>query len=168
MAKENKGNKKNLFRDKVNKIEQVRKELEKERKKIVVECAHQNEKGKLKIFPVNEHGEYECKYCKARFNMEPIKEGRLHESIKTVHDAIQQIRCYSDIDRDDKLIRVLGELDYNLQETEELYKRTTDHFGRGNGKNKNKNKDKNRGDDFGGYGSGNISFIGGGGGKGRR
>jgi uncharacterized Zn-finger protein len=161
MAKDIKKGNKNLFKDKLAKIEQVRKEMEKERKKIVVECAHQNEKGKLKIYPVNEKGEYECKYCKARFNMNPITETELETALKTAHDAIQQIRCYSDIDEDDKLIRLLGELDYNLLETEELYKRVANVYGRGNGKKKNKNK--NRNDDFGTYGSQSLSFIGGGG-----
>lgn len=162
--KENNNKQKSLFREKLNKIEQVRKEIEKEKKKIVVECAHQNEKGKLKISAVNEHGEYECKYCKQRFNMDPIKDGQLAGAIKVVHDAIQQIRCYSDIEEDTKLIRLLGELDFNIQETQELYSRVVNVFGKGNGNKKDKNKNKNRdnNDNFGGYGSGPISFIGGG------
>lgn len=148
--------KKNLLKEKLKKIEKVRREMEKERKKIVVECSHQNEKGKLKIYPVNEHGEYECKYCKTRFNMNPISSADLREAVKTLHDAIQQIRCYSDIDEDENLIIMLGELDYNLQETVELYDRTRALFGRGSGK-----KSRKEDDDFGAYGSGALSFIGG-------
>jgi type III secretion system FlhB-like substrate exporter len=159
--KEKDNKQKSMFREKLNKIEQVRKEIEKEKKKIVVECAHQNEKGKLKIHSVNEHGEYECKYCKQRFNMDPIKEVKLTDAIKTVHDAIQQIRCYSNIEEDTKLIRLLGELDFNIQETQELYSRVVNVFGKGNGKKKDKNN-KNRDDNYGSYGSGPISFIGGG------
>jgi uncharacterized Zn-finger protein len=161
MSKENNNKKKNLFRDKLNKIEQVRREMEKERKKIVVECAHQNEKGKLKIYPVNEHGEYECKYCKARFNMNPLSQADIKDASKVIHDAIQQVRCYSDPDEDEKLIRLLGELDFNLSETSELYERVVSVYGRGNGKKKD-GKNKNRESDFGGYASGSLSFIGGG------
>lgn len=148
----------NSFKEKMAKMEQVRRELEKEKKKMAVQCAHQNDKGKLKIYAVNEHGEYECKYCHQRFNMNPISESELRESLKVAHDAIQQIRCYSDIEEDEKLIRLLGELDYNLQETSELYQRVLSMYGRGNGKKK---KNKNR-DDFGNYSSGQLSFIGGG------
>ena len=150
------GKKKNAFKEKLKTIEQVRRQMEKERKKIVVECAHQNDKGKLKIYPVNEFGEYECKYCKTRFNMNPIPSAELDEAIKTIHDAIQQISCYSDIDEDDKLIRLLGELDFNLQETAELYERVVSVYGRGTGKKKHKDEYE-----FGAYGTGALSFIGG-------
>jgi hypothetical protein len=155
--------KKNLFRDKLDKMDQVRRELEKEHKKLIVECPHQNEKGKLKISQVNEHGEYECKFCKQRFNMDPLTQTDIKAAQKILHDAIQQIRCYSEPESDDKLIRLLGELDYNLSETSELYERVVSVYGRGNGNKKNKNKNKDRGgNDMGGYGTGQLSFIGGG------
>ena len=150
----------NLFRDKLNQIEQASREMEKERKKIVVECAHQNEKGKLKIYPIGENGMYQCKYCKAKFNMMPIPTSTLGDALETVHNAIQQIRCLSDVNEDYKMIKLLGSLDFNLQETQELYTRIVSVYGNGHTKNKNK-KNKNREDGFGGYGSGQLSFIGG-------
>lgn len=163
MAKDNKNKAKNLFREKMSKIEKIRKDTEKELKKIVVDCAHQNEKGKLKIHPVGNpaDGNYECKYCKTRFNMNPIKDAELDTAIEIVHDAIQQIRCFSDYREDEKLIRLLGELDFNMQETKELYTRAISVYGRGNGKKKDK-KNRNNDSDFGNYGSGPISFISGG------
>jgi len=168
MAKDKQNNKhKSLFREKLNRIQEAQKQMEKETKKVLVECAHQNEKGKLKIYPVNEHGEYECKYCKQRFNMDIIKEHILDGSIKVVHDAIQQIRCHSDAEEDAKLIRLLGELDFNIQETKELYTRVVTVYGKGKGnkdkRNKNRNNENN--DGYGSYGSGPLSFISSGGGK---
>jgi maltooligosyltrehalose synthase len=156
MTKNIKGKKQ--FMDKLNKIEQIQREIQKEKKKVVVECSHQNEKGKLKIHPVNDSGEYECKYCKARFNMNKLSEKEINGAVKMLHDAIQQIRCYSDMNQDDKLIRLLGELDFNLQETSELYDRVVNVFGREQGQKKKKHRE----DDFGTYGSQSLSFIGGG------
>jgi coenzyme F420-reducing hydrogenase beta subunit len=163
MGKEkNKEAKKNLFRDKLSKMEQVRRELEKEQKKLVVECSHQNEKGKLKIYQINEQGEYQCKYCKQTFNMDPLSQADIKAATKIMHDAIQQVRCYSDPTEDEKLIRLLGELDFNLSETAELYERVASTYGKGNGKKNKKNKNKGDGNDFGAYGAGQLSFIGGG------
>jgi hypothetical protein len=166
MSKDNKGgnnNYKGNFKNKLAKMQQVRQELEKESKRIVVECSHQNEKGKLKIRAVSNNGDYECKYCGAKFNMNPISRNTLADATETLHNAIQQIRCYSDIHSDAKLIHALGEIDYNIGETGELYDRVTNVYGKGNGNKKKKNK--NRGDgggQFGSYGSGSLSFINGG------
>jgi hypothetical protein len=57
---------------------------------------------------------------------------------------------------------VLGELDFNLQETAELYDRIVNAYGKNK---KNKKKKYNDRDDFGSYGVGSISFIGGGRGR---
>lgn len=151
-----------LFKEKINRIEQARKAMEKESKRLVVECSHQNENGKLKLYPVSDHGDYECKYCHTRFNMNKINFNDLKSSIEVVHNAIQQIRCYSDSDseKDAQLIRVLGELDFNVHEVAELYDRIVRVYGKGNGKKKHHNRDSN--DGFGGFGSAaSISFIGG-------
>jgi hypothetical protein len=90
--------------------------------------------------------------------MNKLVDKEIDAAVKTLHDAIQQIRCYSDINQDDKLIRLLGELDFNLQETSELYDRVVNVYGREQGQKKKKNRE----DDFGTYGSQALSFIGGG------
>lgn len=151
---------KSEFKNKLDKMEQIRRQIEKESKKIVVECSHQNEKGKLKIHPINDRGDFECKYCKSRFNMNQIHRDTIDEAINVLHNVIQQTRCFSDIEEDDKIIRLLGELDYNLQETGELYERVRAAYGR-NGGNKKKKKKHDSGDNFGSYAGGNLSFLGG-------
>lgn len=150
--------KRKQYLDKLAKIQQIEREVEKEKKKIVVECSHQNEKGKLKIEPIGDHGEFMCKICKVEFNMEKLPTETIEDASKILHDAIQQIRCYSDADRDSRLIRLLGELDYNLAETAELYQRVVNVYTRDKGK-KNKNNKRNEG--FGSFGTGGgLSFIG--------
>jgi len=151
---------KRKFVEKIARIKELQKEAEKERRKAIIECAHQNEKGKLKIHPVNEKGDYECKYCEEQFNMNSISRSNIEDAIETMHNAIQQIRCFSDPEDDAKLVRLLGELDFNMQEVGELYERIVNLYG--------KNKKKNRGDkykdhdSFGSYGASSLSFIGGG------
>jgi hypothetical protein len=159
--------KKKRFLDKLERIEEAQREFEKERKKAVIHCAHQNEKGKLKIRPINEKGDYECKYCRVVFNMNTISQADIKDACETLHNAIQQIRAFSDAEDDEKLVRLLGELDFNLQETGELYDRIVNMYGKNKNKNK-KNKNFRDKDDFGSYGVGAISFIGGGGNKGKK
>jgi hypothetical protein len=154
--------KKKNFLSKLERINEAQKEFEKERKKVIIHCAHQNDSGKLKIKPINEKGDYECKYCHVEFNMNTIQENDIKDACKTLHNAIQQIRSFSDSEDDAKLITVLGELDFNLQETAELYDRIVNAYGKNK---KNKKKKYNDRDDFGSYGVGSISFIGGGRGR---
>lgn len=153
---------KKLLMQKMDKIKELEREVKKEKRKAIVECAHQNEKGKLKIHPVNEKGDYKCKFCEEEFNMNAISRAEIEDAVSTIHNAIQQIRCFSDPESDAKLIKLLGELDFNLQETGELYDRIVNALGKNKGNKKGGKRYDNDKDSFGSYGSGSLSFIGGG------
>lgn len=155
---------KTQFKDKLHKMEQIRKQIEKEQKRMVIECSHTNENGKLKIKPIGSHGDFECKYCKSRFNMNQVHRDTIEDATKVLHDVLQQIRCLSDVEVDYETIRKLGELDYNLQETAELYERVREVYSQQGGKKKKKKK-HDSGDSFGNYGGSQLSFLGGGGGR---
>lgn len=153
---------KEKLHDKFSKIKELEKQLKKEKKKTMMECFHQNEKGKLKIVPINDKGDYECKKCSDEFNMNQLKRATLNDAVKILHDAIQQIKCFSDPSEDRKLIAQLGELDYNTGELVELYDRVVIAYGNKNNRNKNDHRQHNKDNNdnsFGSYGS--ISFIGG-------
>jgi hypothetical protein len=74
--------KKKNFLSKLERINEAQKEFEKERKKVIIHCAHQNDSGKLKIKPINEKGDYECKYCHVEFNMNTIQENDIRMPAK--------------------------------------------------------------------------------------
>lgn len=152
--------KKKDFMKKLEGLAEAKKQIKEEQKKLVVECAHQNANGKLKLYPVNDRGDFKCKYCEAVFNMNPKKKEELEKAVNTIHDAIQQIRCFSDVEEDAKTIKVLGEVDFNLSTSIELYERIVNAFSK-NGKKKKKNHNNHNNDSFGSYGSNSLSFIGG-------
>jgi len=111
----------------------------------------------LKIKPIDERGNFKCKDCSTEFNMNPIIREDLKRAIQILHDAIQQIRCFADPDEDGKMIRLLGEADFNNEEIQRLYARTLDAYSKNRKKDKFGDRDR---DNFGSYGTGAISFIG--------
>lgn len=146
------------FKGTRNRIEELRKQLAREEKQVMVECSHKNSKGKLKIEPIGgSNGTFRCKKCGQEFSMDRIDTKSLLGAAELLNDAIQQIRCYADDSETDlKLVKQLGELAYNLGEAVELYDKTVKAVG----KKKNKKKEKRNDDNFGNYGWGGISFGG--------
>lgn len=138
------------------KLQERKKILEQEEKQIIVRCSHQNKRRKLRIRPVDEKGNFQCKDCNTVFSMNPISKSELTEAVRIIHDALQQIRLIADPERESKTIRFLGELDFNNEEIIKLYARTMESYGKG--KNKDKFRDRDR-DSHGSYGTGAISFI---------
>lgn len=145
------------FQDNLNRIEKMKKELEKERKKAVIQCNHRSGKGNLKLAPLGGN-EFECTICKTRFNAGKVSEENLLAAIDTVHDAIQQIRAFSDKSEDESLVKFFGEIDYNVQSLPELYRRVMAAYSHSGGKKKKHHRDDQR---FGSYGSSGLDFIGG-------
>lgn len=140
-------------------IARRRKEIEKEERLIKTQCAHQNHKGRLTIHPIGNRGEYQCDICGEEFNIQPISSQELSAAINVVHNAIQQCRAFADVEEDLKIIKALGETDYNITYIlSPLYKKTTNQYGKGNGKKKNKNKQRE--ESFGSYGNGSFSSFG--------
>lgn len=143
---------KRRFHDKIAALEKADEELRRERKKVIIQCSHQNSKGKLKLFK-RDDGKFECKYCHEAFHMNPVDRRDLKAAIDTLHDAIQQMRSFSDAEKDEKLIIQLGEIDFNLSEIMPAYDRIVNFFGKG------KNKEKYKEQDLGFSGMGSISFL---------
>lgn len=142
-----------VFETKKSLLEEQKK-LQKKIAKIRIPCSHTTAKGKLKVDFIN--GAYcECKNCGTKFDFEQIELKDLEDAILTVHNAINQIKAFTNNPDDDRrIIITLGDLDYNLSEIKELYKRTTKEFGKGK-----KNK-KSYDDSFGSYGASSINFVG--------
>ena len=151
----------NYYADKKSLLEEQR-ELEKKIAKMKIPCSHTSNKGKVKVdFEANGLGK--CKICGTKFRFDIIDLNDLDKAIMIVHNAINQVKVFSDDpNRERKVIIKLGELDYNLSELRELYKRASKDLG--NGKKK---KNKSHDDQFGSYGTGNIGFVGGGKKKGK-
>lgn len=152
MAKEEK---KKEFQSELTRIDELQRELDKERKKTVIKCNHRGHKGGLKL---NHLGgdQFECKICKTRFNTARLSDQQLMGAIDTVHNAIQQIRCFSNKAEDESLVKFFGEIDYNVMNLPELYRRVSTAFNRdGGGKKKNKHQQ----DSWGSYGTQNLQFI---------
>lgn len=130
-----------------------KKKLEKEIKRIAVPCSHLNKKGELKVELSD--GVAKCKKCGLRFGLDQYSSDTVRESVRVVHDVLNQLKVFSDSpDDDNDLIRSLGELDFNLSSIEELYSRMLEEQGRGKKKKKNNDYDA-----FGSIGR-DVSFIG--------
>lgn len=155
MGNKDKKKKSDIFTNITN-LEKAQKELDKEKAKIAIPCSHTNDKGKIKV-EFLKGNLARCKKCGAKFDFGIISEDELDRAVRTIHNAINQIKAMSDDpEREEKVIRSLGELDFNLKETKTLYLKTIAEFGKGK-KKKNKNNDQ-----FGSYGAGAVEFIGGG------
>lgn len=135
-------------------IREEKRKIEKKERKIMIRCSHQSRKGKLKIEPIDEKGNYRCRKCGAVFNMNKISEGTLEDASNILVNALQQVRCFADVEDDYDLIKLLGDLIYNLKETNHLYRRMVDLYDKGN-----KKKHKREYEDFGRYGTGALSFM---------
>ena len=110
-------------------IAKIRKEAEKQERLIKTQCSHQNHKGKLTIRPIGRNGEYVCDVCGEEFNMNQISAQDLHAAITVVHNAIQQCRSFADEEDDAKIIKALGETDYNITYVlNAMYKKTMQHL----------------------------------------
>lgn len=142
-----------LFETKKSLLEEQKK-LQKKIAKIRIPCSHTSAKGKLKVEFIK--GTLcECENCGTKFDFEQIDLKELEDAILVVHNAINQIKAFTnDPDNDRRIITTLGDLDYNLSEIKELYKRATKEFGKG------KKKKKSHDDAFGSYGASSINFVG--------
>lgn len=163
-----KGNKRTF--EELSRVDDMLAKLHMEKQKIAVECSHQvYKKGKnewrLKLDFLDDRGTAECKICHVKFNIHPISQNEVLDAVETLHNVVQQVRAFSNPDKDAKTIRDLGLLDYNNQRLPEIYRRTLDTY---SNRKKQKNNNKNNGGGWGSYGTQNLSFMGGGGGGKRR
>ena len=131
-----------------------RKELDRELDKLKIPCSHTKESnGRLKVEFINERY-VRCEKCGCEFDFTRIETDELKNAVNIIHNAINQIKVMSDApEREKKVLRELGTMDYNLSELLDLYKRTINTFGKG--KKKKKSKDSS----FGSYGAASIDFI---------
>lgn len=136
-----------------------KKKLEKKMKKITIPCSHTNSNGKVKIDFIGKGNLVRCKKCGCKFDFSVIDSDNLRNAIRTVHNAINQVKAMTDDpEREETVIKNLGELDYNLDAMEELYSKTVYQYNKTGGKKKKKHNNN----DYGNYGANSIDFIGGG------
>lgn len=143
--------------DSIEDLKEAQKAISKKIEKAKIPCSHTNENGKIKIKFLDDSTRVQCKKCGAMFDFKTVDMDTLNDAIRIVHNAINQVKVLSDNPSEDKkVIRLLGELDYNLGNLSELYEATTKSFN----KNKNKKKKKNRDyDSFGQFGAGSVRYI---------
>ena len=144
---------KEKFKEKLDALAKADEELRRERKKIIIQCSHHNSKGKLKLEQL-ENGKWQCKYCHETFHMAPINQQELREAYQVLHDAIQQMRAFSDPEKDERLIVHLGEIDFNLGEILPTYDKIINFYSAKKGK-----KDKYKEEEIGFSGMGSLSFL---------
>ena len=145
----------NNYSEQIKSLREERERIERELKAVSVKCSHTNSEGKLTInFVDNE--KVRCKKCGCEFRFNTISTEKLDNAIDTLHDVINQIKSFSDDPvREKKVIKSLGDIDFNLDEIRELYCRTTKEFSKNGHKHKKKKKDES----IGSYGMNSISFI---------
>ena len=154
MGKENNKKKSSDFVE-MRDLREEQKKLDKKKKKVAIPCSHTNAKGKLKLNFLGKGNLVQCEKCETVFDFSTISHDDLKDAIRIVHNAINQVKVMTDDpEKEYAVISNLGQLDYNLKELEELYRRATNKYGKGEKKKKNK-------DDFGQYGINALSFTGG-------
>lgn len=127
-------------------LQEEQKKIEKKLRKVKIPCSHTNSNGKLKVEFIK-GSLARCKKCGTKFDFEFIPFEELERAQMILHNAVNQIKAFSDDpEREQAVINTLGDVDYNLFEIVELYKRTINAFG------KHKNKKKKNDDEFGAYG----------------
>ena len=73
------------------------------------------------------------------------------QAAETLNDMIQQIKCFSDSDDDEKLLKELGSLSCSLEMVLDLYNKALKSVGK---KDKKKKKDQ-----YGNYGFTGMKFL---------
>lgn len=151
------------YEEELNSLKSEEKKIERKRRELVAKCNHRKESnGKLKIESLG-NNVFECKICRTRFDATKIAEDDMNDAVDVLHNAIQQIRCFSDKTEDRELVEYYGKIDSSLQTLPETYHRlillsSKDNF--------NKKKKKHREpDSFGRYSNGSIDLLGFGGGN---
>lgn len=135
----------------MNELEQAEKAAKKKRRELYASCNHKGKSGKLKIEPTDDKDVFRCKRCKQEFSLRKIKKNEAVSAAETINDMIQQIKCFSDSDDDDKLLKELGSLSCSLEMILDLYNKALKSVGK---KDKKKNKDK-----YGNYGFTGMKFL---------
>ena len=142
------------YNDEMHNIIEEQRKLEKKLKMIPIKCSHTNNKGKL-AGDYNNDNLFQCKKCKTKFSFTTSSLQQLREAYRLFHNAINQVKVFTDTPNEDMAtIEKLGQLDYNLEEFLDLYKRVCLDDNGKKKKKKNKNHDNNS---YGGYGT--VSFI---------
>lgn len=138
-------------------LAEEKKRIEKKMARISIPCSHTNSKGKARFEFIGKGNLVKCKDCGIVFDFGVIDLDDLNRAVKIVKNAINQTKVMSDNpEKEEKVIKTLGELGYNLTEMQELYKRSVHNYKKGGKKKKNK-KNNN---DFGNYGFNGIDLLG--------
>lgn len=144
--------KEDSYKDAAKTLEARRRQLEKEAAKLKAHCDHRSKKGSLKISPIK-GSKVICDKCNETFDLSIIDNDTLSSAVEVVHNAIQQVRCMTgDKERDQDLLVVYGEMDYNLKNLANVYAKLKSKAGQ-------KEKQHKNNDDGLGYYRKSTSFI---------
>ena len=125
-------------------LDSAEKLAKKKRRELYASFNHKGKSGKLKVQPTDEKDVFRCKRCKQEFSFRKIKKNEAVQAAETLNDMIQQIKCFSDSDNDEKLLKELGTLSCSLEMVLDLYNKALKSVGK---KDKKKKKDQ-----YGNYG----------------
>ena len=132
-------------------LDSAEKLAKKKRRELYASCNHKGKRGKLKVEPTDEKDVFRCKRCKQEFSFRKIKKNEAVQAAETLNDMIQQIKCFSDSDDDEKLLKELGSLSCSLEMVLDLYNKALKSVGK---KDKKKKKDQ-----YGNYGFTGMKFL---------
>lgn len=140
--------------EKINKIltevEEAERNYKRKKKELAASCDHKKKSGKLSLDQVD--GDiYRCKKCKQEFSLRKIQRKEATKAAEVINDMIQQIKCFSNDETDEKLLKELGSMSCSLETILDLYNKCLKSIAK---KDKKKNKDS-----FGNYGFQGMSFI---------
>lgn len=156
---DNEKSKKNFcdFGDSIQDLKEAQKAITKKIEKAKIPCSHTNENGKLKVRFLDEGStRVQCKRCGEIFDFKAYSMDTVNQSVRVLRDVINQIKALSDDPvKEKKLIRICGELIYNLETIPEAYEGIIKNFNKG-GKKKKKNRDY---ESFGQFGSGSVRYL---------
>ena len=132
-------------------LDSAEKLAKKKRRELYASCNHKGKSGKLKVEPTDEKDVFRCKRFKQEFSFRKIKKNEAVQAAETLNDMIQQIKCFSDSDDDEKLLKELGSLSCSLEMVLDLYNKALKSVGK---KDKKKKKDQ-----YGNYGFTGMKFL---------
>lgn len=127
----------NRLEEQTRSTQELRRELENKEREIAMSCSHSkpNRKGELRFtLQALHNGQYRCDQCGTKFSLSPVNHKELIAAVDTVHNALQQVRSFSDPYNDEAFIRELGRTDYNIQNLDTYYGRALQSYSGNNGR----------------------------------
>lgn len=131
-------------------VEEAEKAYKRKKRELAASCSHKKKSGKLALDQV-ENDIYRCKKCKQEFSLRKISRKDGTKAAETINDMIQQIKCFSNDESDEKILKELGAMSCSLETILDLYSKCLKSIA--------KKDKKKKTDSFGNYGYQGMNFL---------